>query len=261
MKITHFVFLSLLASTGFVSCKKKGCTNPTASNYSIEATKDDGSCSIGSYPTAPNYVPSFTGTYAALIAIKTQKTENTANGVVDKTIGTAIAVFSENGGISFVSTGTLNANNQNLSINSNAVYQYLPSSDTPTGIAYNSQQNWSSTGGTWPSFTLNSTLEFATVTAITSGNIELGKEYTITTNQLSNADSVYLRIVGQKGSVQRLIAANNTNHTFSSEELSTLGAGKATAQIIGLKYDHKVIDTRDYYLIHQTVRTREISVK
>ena len=50
----------LLIATGlvfcFTSCKKKGCTDPTATNYDAEAKKDDGSCE---YANTPNYtVPS-----------------------------------------------------------------------------------------------------------------------------------------------------------------------------------------------------------
>jgi hypothetical protein len=33
-----------IGSIAFVSCKKKGCTDPLASNYSSEAEKDDGNC-------------------------------------------------------------------------------------------------------------------------------------------------------------------------------------------------------------------------
>ena len=43
MKFGVMVFAASLAVTT-VSCKKKGCTDPTATNYSEEAKKDDGSC-------------------------------------------------------------------------------------------------------------------------------------------------------------------------------------------------------------------------
>ena len=39
----HILFASLLLLP-VVSCKKKGCTDPTAENYSSSAKKDDGSC-------------------------------------------------------------------------------------------------------------------------------------------------------------------------------------------------------------------------
>jgi putative iron-regulated protein len=43
MKLTLLTVAAILG-LGFVSCKKKGCTDPTASNYSSEAEKDDESC-------------------------------------------------------------------------------------------------------------------------------------------------------------------------------------------------------------------------
>ncbi len=51
-----FLLIAAISSVAFVSCKKKGCTDPTATNYSAEAEKDDGSCIED---TAPAYtVPS-----------------------------------------------------------------------------------------------------------------------------------------------------------------------------------------------------------
>ncbi|NOQ73157.1 MAG: DUF4856 domain-containing protein [Crocinitomix sp.] len=43
MKNVSFLLI-LIATAAIVSCKKKGCTDETASNYSEEAKKDDGSC-------------------------------------------------------------------------------------------------------------------------------------------------------------------------------------------------------------------------
>ena len=50
------------------SCKKKGCTDETALNYSTEAKKDDGSCTYFTVPTsytftdeAGNNTVSYTG--------------------------------------------------------------------------------------------------------------------------------------------------------------------------------------------------------
>lgn len=53
MKLVKSTLL-ILGATALIatSCKKKGCTNETATNYSSEAEKDDGSCVFPTTPTA-----------------------------------------------------------------------------------------------------------------------------------------------------------------------------------------------------------------
>lgn len=48
------IAIALLAIVSVTSCKKKGCTDPAAYNYSSEAKKDDGSCSYDSPYTIPS---------------------------------------------------------------------------------------------------------------------------------------------------------------------------------------------------------------
>ena len=48
-----------IAAVSFSSCKKEGCTDSTAENYSEKAKKDDGSCLYKDEPSSPSYtIPS-----------------------------------------------------------------------------------------------------------------------------------------------------------------------------------------------------------
>ena len=51
--------INMLVVISLTSCKKEGCTDPQATNYSAEATEDDGSCIL---PT-PDPRDAYVGTY------------------------------------------------------------------------------------------------------------------------------------------------------------------------------------------------------
>ena len=55
MKISKLSILVLIVSIVFIGCKKKGCTDPTASNYNPEAQREDPNnpCEYNNGPTAP----------------------------------------------------------------------------------------------------------------------------------------------------------------------------------------------------------------
>lgn len=64
---TFLVITGLISVTTVISCKKKGCTDPTASNYSSKAKKDDGSCQYDftySSTPLPNNVSDMTAAFA-----------------------------------------------------------------------------------------------------------------------------------------------------------------------------------------------------
>lgn len=57
------ILIATLISVTFISCKKEGCTNPSATNYDSSAEQDDGSCVM---PTSSN-------------------SNNTNNNIIDET--------------------------------------------------------------------------------------------------------------------------------------------------------------------------------
>lgn len=264
MKTSKIIIVSLLLvfGTGMSSCKKKGCTDPTATNYNSEAEKDDGSC-IAPTPGSSSpgtFSPSFSGEYGALIAIKTISTSDTPIGPVDTEFGTAVAVFSENSGTSFVNAGTVKVDSETLTKQENNSYVYMVGVTNPMGLTFGSTVNWTGTGATWEAFSTSTNQGFSSVNTITSGNVSKASSYTLTSGSVSNADSILYAVYGSSGNTLVIVGGNNTSHTFSAADLSSLGEGSGLVQVVGLNYDKKVVGAKDYWLINETVRTKSISV-
>lgn len=250
------------------SCKKEGCIDPLAQNFNATATKDDGSCT---YANATNQsaaspapiLPTYTGEFGLLVAIKTVTTSSTPIGSIDIELGTAVAAFSSDGGATFLPAGTVSvtaASMKTLAAQGNNSYVYTPASTDLTGIDYSSTGiTWSGTGGTWPSFTATTTQDFGSIQAISSGDVATNSSYNLTCGGISNADSVYYAVYGPSGSKIVTKAGNTSSHTFSAAELSGLGTGSGFVQITAIKYDGQTIGLKPYYLINETVRTKQVN--
>ncbi len=260
------VIVALFAVTlgmGISSCKKEGCTDSTATNYNAEANKDDGSCTYEETPsttTPPTYTPNYTGTFGALIAINTVSTTSTLIGPVDTQIGTSVAVFSENSGTSYIAAGTVQTDGNSLTQNDNNSYTFIPSTSNPMGITYGSTVDWSASGGAWPAFTASTTQGFSTISEISSGDVNTSGSYTLQCPSVTNADSVLFAVYGPSGSKVVIVGGSNTSHTFTASDLSSLGSGQGFVQIVGINYDPQTISTRQYWLLNETVRTKQVTL-
>ncbi len=251
-----------LSSALISSCKKEGCTDATATNYSATATEDDGGCEYATPQTSTpgNITPVFEGDYAALVGIKTITTIEQSGFVFDQETGVAVAIFSENG--EFVNAGTVNSESEVLAAQPNNSYVFTPSATAFTGIEFSGATDWSASGGTWPAVEISNNDNFSTVNVLNSSStVSSNEPFTLSTSGVTGADSVYFGIYGTEEALIKVLAGNATSHTFTADEVATLGAGSGYTQIVGITYNEQISASRTYWLMNETVRTSTVTIE
>jgi hypothetical protein len=258
------ITLISVASIGLTSCKKEGCTDSSATNYNSEATKDDGSCKYEDpTPTTPQptgYNPTYTGEFGLLVGIKTVSTTSMPFvGDVDVELNTAVAVFSNNGGSTFLNAGGVTANGETLTKQTNNQYVYTPAVTNLEGINFGSQIEWIGTGGDWPSFNIINATPFPTLGKVPNDNVNTSNDFTLTTESVTGSDSLYYAVYGPQGSIFTLKPGNVTSHTFTSTEMGTIGKGQGYVQVTAIKYNPQVVGGKNYWILNETVRTNMVT--
>ncbi len=246
MKISVFNLRNLLLvifalSLSFTSCKKDE-----------EETEEEPAVENPQASAQPN----FEGADASLWAVRSITTMEVMGFPVETTIGLAVAVFFD--GADFIPAGTVQCNSNQLDLNPNNSYAFVPGATDATGIDFTTGAvTWDVSGANgFTQFQENVTaIDFPSVGAVTSSTTVPLSGYTLSTASVTGADSV-LFIVGD---VMKTLGGNATSCTFSADELSGLAAGAGVAQVAAYTYYSNNIGGKEIYFGNEAVQSQIVT--
>lgn len=259
-----FLTVIIIASLSLTSCNKnEGCTDSTAINYDIEATEDDGSCEFLEEDEASipdNFQVQITDADAILVALQTVTYSEIAGFPIETAIGLPIAWFPNNGSTTdFLDVGTVSCESNELNRFDNNSYVFTPSATSPLGTTYSGTIDWSVSGGSgFPGFDHSSNATFPSNTEISvpaSTMLNTSEAFTLSSvGIIQDADSVVFAIFGVNNTLL-VTKANSNSHTFTGEEMETLGTGAGYIQLTAFRIaEEQTLGTGEkiYYLNQKT---------
>lgn len=206
-----FLFIALLAFVGFTSCKKKGCTDATAVNYSESAKKDDGSCA---------YKPIITLNGSSTVTINVGDTYNDAGATAKNKDGSSVPVTSDVSAVDETTAGeytvTYSATNTNGTTTATRTVNVVIGQDNWIG-------NWVLTHDCETSFPLNSTPTVSVGGASDEITIDGMFSISIPAIQIVLPDGL---TIAEDGTANATV--NGSQISISSQVYDVLGVGSIT---------------------------------
>lgn len=243
IRIATALALMALFTSGLTSCKK-------------EDDDDDPQEQVQENPT-----PTIEDGSGTLVAVKSSTTQSVPGfGDIEIPMNIAVAVFSDDANYTtFVNGGTVTCEGDELSIQSNNSYVFLPGVDNPEGIDFNGSIDWDVSGnGSIPAFTHTVGIGFPNVGDINSSStVDISSDYTLSVPSLSGADSVIFMV----GGVLETVPGNPTSHTFTAADLSGLSEGQSVAQVAAYKTESEVYGGETFYFVNETVETISVTLE
>lgn len=250
MKVSFkFTTLILFASAlAFTACDKDDDV--------LEIPQDDPTPTTEPAPATPQ----FSNADGSLWAVNSASSQSVGGFEVEINIGIAVGAFTENGEFNtLVDAGTVSVDDNNLTRQTNNAYSLTPSQTNPTGIDYNTDVNWSVSGGSgFIDFTYTSSIPWPTASEITSGGtVSKSSGYTLTVNTVENADSVLFMV----GSAIKTISGNATSCTFTSVELSGLDNGANVASVVPYASEPENFGGKTIYIGKEAVQSKSVTIE
>ena len=212
-------------------------------------------------PASNPPTPTFNDGYGTLSAVKSVTFQDVpVVGQVEIDLGLAVAVFFN--GVdynSFVNGGAVTCEGESLEEQDNGSYVFLPSQNTPTGIDFSGNPDWSVGGnGDVPAFSHTTGIGFPSVGAINSGTtVSSGSDYTLSVASVSGADSVIFMM----GGVVHTVPGNQTSTVFTSAEIDGMGTGPNYAQAAAYKVEQATYSSKNFWFVNEKVVTQSITIE
>ena len=248
--------LILAGTFAFTACKKKDEVTPETPSTTTGGTTG------GSSSSAP-VTPHLGDADGLMIATKANVITSMAGFSVSVTVGSAVAsIYSSTGGSTLVDGGTIKANDSTLVKQSNNSYIFTPK--TAQGISYGSSSIWSISGNSSNSvpavsYTATSFPSAPSVNNVSS--VSKGSSFTMTTNSISNADSLCFQITSGSKTIYKMTNGLQTSYTFPASDMGTLdNSSNAYLTVTAYKFRNTTVSSKKYYFINMNTTNRMVSV-
>jgi hypothetical protein len=237
MQLWQFLLSGLLMITMLAACKKDKMDDNT-----------------GADPATPVFGD------GTLVATRVETlVEVPGIGTLPQTIGTAVAVFSNNNFTSFVDGGSVKANDMALTKQSNNSYVFVPDISNPLGLDFSAGVTWDVAGNA-----ANGVSAFqhtpangfpSTGSLLVDANVSKSG-FTLELSSVSNADSVYFSV----NDVVLRRGGNVNSITFTAADLQGLSTGTVSVSVSPWSISNTSFGGKNYYFINQVAVQRTVNL-